>query len=246
MCNFASSVITADREFFLPTEDSHSTIIRHFGLHEWGTHDPNIVKVEITPNKNMTVFPSLDTWTYRVDQDKFPEWHTANPADTERRARAALKLRAKRGFKVVELNGTDKLVSLTLPKRIARLNVNGARLLKSVVAPGAKQVSLYGVPNLEKLTVPNATKYVSIVSSKKLTKLALPKADTVEARGNPNLQYLSAAVANCVDARNNKNLAKIYAPKATRVYVTGCLKNVKIKAKKGASIYRGTGTAYAK
>ncbi len=87
MCNFASIVLTKDRELWSDASDSHEEIIRHNNLVADGARGPNILRVEVSPGD----WTDLKTWSYRVDQDILPEWH--NPEADEARARAALKRR---------------------------------------------------------------------------------------------------------------------------------------------------------
>ena len=110
MCNFASFVLTKDREFYSETGDSHSDIISQNSLHEWGAGGPNIVKVEISPTAEIKKWPSLRAWKFRIDQDTLPVW--ADEAACERRTRAALQRRAKKGFKTVYASGCTALTEL--------------------------------------------------------------------------------------------------------------------------------------
>ena len=110
MCEFASFIITKDREFWSETDNSHTTIICENNLHEDGPRGPNIIRVEISPTNKIKVWPSLKAWKYKVDQDILPEWHI--PETTEKRARAALARRAKAGFQSVYANGCTALTEL--------------------------------------------------------------------------------------------------------------------------------------
>ena len=110
MCNFASFVLTKDREFYSETGDSHSDIISQNSLHEWGAGGPNIVKVEIRPTDKIKKWPSLRAWEFRIDQDTLPVW--ADEAECEKRTRAALQRRAKKGFKTVYARGCTALTEL--------------------------------------------------------------------------------------------------------------------------------------
>ena len=110
MCEFASFIITKDREFWSETDNSHTTIIRENNLHEDGPRGPNIIRVEISPTNKIKVWPSLKAWKYKVDQDILPEWHI--PETTEKRTRAALARRAKIGFQTVYANGCTALTEL--------------------------------------------------------------------------------------------------------------------------------------
>ena len=110
MCQFASFVITKDREFWSDSSESHTDIIAEHQLHEDGPRGPNIVRVEITPNKKIKKWPSLKAWDFKVDQDLLPEWHV--PAKTEKRSRAALVRRHKLGFSTVDASGCTALTQL--------------------------------------------------------------------------------------------------------------------------------------
>ena len=94
MCNFASFVLTKDKEFWLDDSDSHEDIIEHYELHADGARGPNIVRVEISPPVENRIAP-LGDWKYKTDQDTLPEWF--NSAECESRTRAALARRAEKG-----------------------------------------------------------------------------------------------------------------------------------------------------
>jgi len=110
MCKFASFVLTKDREFWSETGDSYNDIIRENNLNEWGSHGPNIVKVEISPSNKIKNWPSLKAWSFRIDQDTFPEWFDA--ATVEKRTREALTRRFKHGFKTIYARGCTALTEL--------------------------------------------------------------------------------------------------------------------------------------
>ena len=241
MCEFASSVITRDKEFFLPKNDSHSNIIRHFGLNEHsavtGAH---IVKIEITPNEDIKTWPSLAEWNYRIDQDILPDWHNADPYYTKVRAFAALERRAKGGFVKVKLANMNNLKSLALTKKTKTLVINTAKRLETVSAPGATDVDLYELPKLSLLSVPKVID-LEINFCHKLTKVVASRAtDHVGMDNNRSLQYVSLKRAKVVSVNWCTKLTKVYAPSATEVYITGTPRGIVVKAKKGATIWRGT------
>jgi len=215
MCEFASFIITKDREFWSETDNSHTTIIRENNLHEDGPRGPNIIQVEISPTNKIKVWPSLKAWAYKVDQDLLPEWHI--PAVTEKRARAALDRRAKIGFTTVDARGCTNLSELSAPK--------------------ATTVDASGCTNLSELSAPEVG-YVHASGCTNLSELSAPKATTVYARGCTNLSELSAPEATKVIASGCTNLSELSAPKATTVYARGCNPKLTIKAKKGAQIIR--------
>ena len=239
MCEFASSVITRDKEFYLPNSNSHSEIIRHFGLNEFSdVTGPHIVKIEITPNKRIKTWPSLDQWNYRIDQDILPIWHEENPDDTKTRAFAALALRAKKGFSTIRLAGMHSLKSLNVPKT-KTLILEGANKLAEVLAPRAKRIKLRQVPALTTLAAPKATD-VTINNCPKLTKLVATAAtDCVDLGYNHGLTYVSVKNADSVYVNSCTKLRKLYAPHASDIYISNTPKNISIKAKKGARIHRG-------
>ena len=246
MCKFASFVLTNNREFYLPNSDSHSEIIKHFDLYEYSdTTGTLVVKIEITPNENIKTWPSLDDWDYRVDQDTFPQWHLDDPDATKARAIAALVKRSKIGFATVKLCGFHKLTSLTL-SRTSTLKVTSANKLATITAPKAKNLCVLGAPLLTKLDTSAATD-LTVCCCKRLTKIVAPKAkNSVNLTYNATLAYVSAEVAEVVNVKGCKSLTKVYAPSASVVYITGTPKNIKIKAKKGARIYRGNSVTIAK
>lgn len=246
MCNFASSVITRDKEFYLPSSDSHTNIIRHFGLNEYspvtGTH---IVKIEITPPRNVKVWPSLADWNYRIDQDMLPDWHTANPDDTKKRAFEALARRAKGGFKTLNLSQINNLVTLASPKT-TNLRITSAAKLETINTPQATRIHVSNAPKLKSITTSKAKK-LTINCAHKLLKVVAPNVkDYLDVSDNKGLQYVSAKQATNVWVNDCRNLKKIYAPHATAVFVVGTPKNLVIKAKKGAYINRGGKVTRAK
>ena len=91
MCEFASFVVTIDRVYWLPRSDSHEDIVQQHGLHADGARGPNIVRVELRPVAGS--MDDLSGWVYRVDQDILPEWHAANPVETEARVIATAATR---------------------------------------------------------------------------------------------------------------------------------------------------------
>ena len=114
MCKFASFVLTKDREFYLDTSDSHTEIISANQLNEWGARGPNIVKVEISPTEKIKKWPSLKAWKFKIDQDKLPDW--ADKEEIEKRTRAALQRRFKKGFQTVYASGCTALTELKAEK----------------------------------------------------------------------------------------------------------------------------------
>ena len=110
MCNFASFVLTKDKVLWLPDTDSHEQIIKQHNLHADGTLGPNVLRVEIVPGPKITRFNDFKNWVYRVDQDIRPAWFDATC--DEKRVRAALRVRAKEGFKYVDARGCTALTEL--------------------------------------------------------------------------------------------------------------------------------------
>jgi hypothetical protein len=88
MCKYASFVLTKDRVFWLPKDESHEAIIKEFNLCESDTTHTriNILRVEISPVK---IFSDLSKWEYKVDQDLRPDWF--DEKECERRTRKELK-----------------------------------------------------------------------------------------------------------------------------------------------------------
>ena len=141
MCKFASFVLTKDQVFYSETGDSHSNIISQNNLNEWGTHGPNIVKVEISPTDEIKTWPSLKAWAFRVDQDVLPEW--ADAETCEKRTRAALRRRAKKGFQTVDARGCTALKELKADAA-TYVDASGCTALKELKAGAAKTVYARG------------------------------------------------------------------------------------------------------
>jgi hypothetical protein len=98
MCNFASFVLTKDSIFWCDESDSHEDIISENSLHADGVAGPNVLRVEVSPTKNVTDLMDFASWQYKVDQDIMPGWFDAVTCET--RTREALQERFKRGLKV--------------------------------------------------------------------------------------------------------------------------------------------------
>ena len=142
MCNFASFVLTKEREFWLDSSDSHEEIINHFKLHADGAAGPNIIRVELTPPREGD-WGDLSTWNFRIDQDIKPNW-----ADTaEPRTRAAAVHRFKNGYTVgrdLNLNGCTGLKALPTNLTVGGfLDLYGCTGLKALPANLKVGGSLY-------------------------------------------------------------------------------------------------------
>jgi hypothetical protein len=98
MCNFASFVLTKDSIFWCDESDSHENIISENSLHADGVAGPNVLRVEISPTKNVTDLMDFASWQYKVDQDIMPCWFDAITCET--RTREALQERFKKGLTV--------------------------------------------------------------------------------------------------------------------------------------------------
>ncbi len=141
MCKFASFVLTKDQEFYDETGDLHSEIISQNNLHEWGTHGPNIVKVEITPVDKIKKWPSLKAWVFKIDQDILPNW--ADAETCEKRTRAALARRSKKGFKTVDARGCTALTELKAGAA-TYVDARGCTALTELKADAATSVDARG------------------------------------------------------------------------------------------------------
>ena len=195
MCKFASFVLTKDREFYSETGDSHSDIIDDNYLHEWGVGGPNIVKVEISPTDKIKVWPSLKEWEFVIDQDVLPEW--ADKETCEKRTRAALQRRAKKGFKTVD--------------------ARGCTALKTFKADAATYVDISGCTALTTLKADAAT-YVNASGCAALTTLKADAATYVYAHECTALTTLKVDAATYVDAYGCNRKLKITAKKGARIY----------------------------
>ena len=184
MCNFASFVLTKDREFYSETGDSHSDIISQNSLHEWGAGGPNIVKVEIRPTDKIKKWPSLRAWKFRIDQDTLPVW--ADEAECEKRTQAALQRRAKKGFKTVDARGCTALTELKADAA-TYVDARGCIALTELKADAAKIVDASGCTALTELKA-DAAKTVYAIGCTALTELKADAAKYVYASGcNPKL-----------------------------------------------------------
>ena len=98
MCNPISAVLTKESVYFGDT-DSHEAILEQHRLHEGTGLRPNILRVEVRPQRD-------GSWHYVVDQDVVPVWH--DHEEDEKRARGA-----------VERSGIGKLYADYEAKRAA-------------------------------------------------------------------------------------------------------------------------------
>lgn len=87
MCEPASFVVTADNVYWSRLSEGHDDCIEEHHLRESVAGKPALVRVEVKPRRNDFRSPCAD-WTYRVEQDRLPDWYDAEAV--ERRVRAAL------------------------------------------------------------------------------------------------------------------------------------------------------------
>jgi hypothetical protein len=158
MCKFASFVLTKGEEFWSDKSDSHEEIIRENDLHADGARGPNILRVEISPTDKIKVWPSLKAWEYRVDQDVMPAWFDAK--ECEKRTRAALARRYKKGFSSVYAGGCTSLTSLDAKNATGSVDARGCTSLTSLDAGKAGYVDASGCnQNLKIIAKKGATIY---------------------------------------------------------------------------------------
>ena len=158
MCKFASFVLTKGEEFWSEKSDSHEEIIGEHKLHADGARGPNILRVEISPTAKIKVWPSLKAWEYRVDQDRMPEWFDVK--ECEKRTRAALVRRYKKGFSSVDARGCTSLTSLDAKNATGSVYARGCTSLTSLDAGKAWYVDASGCnPNLKIIAKKGATIY---------------------------------------------------------------------------------------
>ena len=192
MCKFASFVLTKGEEFWSDKSDSHEEIIRENNLHADGAHGPNILRVEISPTNKIKIWPSLKEWTYEVDQDRMPEWFDAQ--ECEKRTRAALARRYKKGFTHPNVIGCTALTEVSLPNA-THANVIGCTALTEVSLPNATHAYVSGCTALTEVSLPNAT-YADVIDCTALTEVSLPNATHPNVRGcNPGLKIITGK--NC-------------------------------------------------
>ena len=86
MCDMASFVVTKNKVFWLPDNDSHEEIIKYYNLHE-GAGRVNFVRVEIVPENYNYRLP-YDQWKFKLDQDQIPDWY--DKEEVEKRCRIEL------------------------------------------------------------------------------------------------------------------------------------------------------------
>ena len=151
MCNFASGILTKDKEFWCDTSDSHEDIIQEHGLHEDGVQGPNLLKYELEPPANGKGFFDLTKWEFKIDQDVKPEWIKG---DEEERARAAFLRRFPDFIKhKLSADGDLNLHNLTMLPANAKLSAGGDLYLRSLTSlPADARLSAGGGLYLRSLT----------------------------------------------------------------------------------------------
>ena len=217
MCKFASFVLTKDKVFWLEDSDKHSEIISRYNLHESGAHGLNVVKVEISPTATLKRWTRYGDWKLTFDQDEFPDWH--DPVTSEKRARAALRERAKIGFKIVNASDCTALTELKV-NAAETVYVTGCTALTELKVNAAKYVYASGCTALKELKV-NA-KYVNASGCTALTELKVNAAQTVYASGCTALKELKVNAEKYVDVTGCTALTELKVNAAKYVDVTGC------------------------
>jgi hypothetical protein len=132
MCEFASFVLTKDKEFWLPDDESHEQIISKHNLNADGATGPNILRVELTPGANLTDLLDMAGWDFRIDQDITPPWaprdNAAAMAEIAERTRAAMVRRIKEAKGFLDLRGT-KIASLPAGLKVGGfLDLRGTKI----------------------------------------------------------------------------------------------------------------------
>jgi Leucine-rich repeat (LRR) protein len=204
MCQFAAFVLTINKVLWSDKSDSHEDIIREHKLYVDGIRGPNILRVELLPPESN--WSDLDSWTYRVDQDRLPEWaHSDDPkqrssGDCEKRTRAAARERFRRGFsnvQTLDLSGTAVKELPALPN-VQYLDLRRGTAVKELPAlPNVQTLYLSGTAVKELPALPNIQNLdLSGTAVKELP--ALPNVQTLYLSGTavkelpalPNVQYL--------------------------------------------------------
>src|SRR3990167_8139447 len=111
MCQFASSVLTEQNEYWSDKTDSHTAIMAEHGLREDLAGVPQVLKIELIPAGRS--LDDLNDYEYHIDQDVMPRWFDA--ARDEARARAALRRRFPKGVQTISVHASfvgSKLTSL--------------------------------------------------------------------------------------------------------------------------------------
>jgi len=75
------------KDFWSYKSDSHEDIIEEFSLTETVANKITFVRIEITPDSGILSDP-INKWTYRVDQDKLPDWYDEKSVEKSVRKRA--------------------------------------------------------------------------------------------------------------------------------------------------------------
>lgn len=106
MCNLASLVLTKNNVYYLSNSNSHEDIIEHFHL-----KDENIVRVELTPPDSFDDLTNIDLWTFKVDQDIYPDWTYKGDITLEEKSRKALpRLMTEQKIGYISKNGNDQRI----------------------------------------------------------------------------------------------------------------------------------------
>jgi hypothetical protein len=210
MCNFASGILTKDKEFWCDTSDSHEDIIQKHGLHEDGAQGPNLLKYELLPPVNGENLFSLAEWEFKIDQDIKPEWVKGNE---EERARAAFLRRFPDfGKRKLSADGSLNLSSLTTLPADAKLSVGGDLYLRNLTSlPANAKLSAGGNLDLRNLTKLPANAKLSVGGSLDLSGLTtLPANAKLSVGGYLDLRNLTKLPANAkLSAGGGLNLSSL-------------------------------------
>ena len=77
MCMTRSFIITKNAVLSLPKTDSHEEIIKANRLND-SVLAPDFVRVELLPTTDLE---KLDTWEFRLDQDRLPDWWNSKESE---------------------------------------------------------------------------------------------------------------------------------------------------------------------
>ena len=101
MCEFKSGIIFKNRVELAPLgNESHSNLLESLGVKDSEFNaTKKFVRAELIPSEKYVITSDISKWTYKVDQDIVPEWHSNDPERYEEEFRESVKDFMNKNFK---------------------------------------------------------------------------------------------------------------------------------------------------
>ena len=93
MCEFKSGIIFKNMVELAPLgNESHSSLLEKLGVEDNEFNaSKKFVRAELIPPEKYVITSDISKWTYKVDQDIVPEWHSNDPERYEEEFRESVK-----------------------------------------------------------------------------------------------------------------------------------------------------------